>query len=131
MAGRGVRARRRPHPRAPAGQARCRPVLPRGPRPPWYTSQRENREVPTEEAAATYIEEILTTLPDELLGDLATVGGELRDKYDPSKGFVDEDDDEEPYDPWEDGANDPDVELRDTFDIFALRAKAAAKEKKA
>jgi hypothetical protein len=97
----------------------------------WYTSQRENREVPTEEAAATYIEEILTTLPDELLGDLATVGGELRDKYDPSKGFVDEDDDEEPYDPWEDGANDPDVELRDTFDIFALRAKAAAKEKKA
>ena len=97
----------------------------------WYTSQRENREVPTEEAAATYIEEILTTLPDELLGDLATVGGELRDKYDPSKGFVDEDDDEEPYDPWEDGANDPDVELRDTFDIFALRAKAAANEKKA
>ncbi len=97
----------------------------------WYTSQRENREVPTEEAAATYIEEILTTLPDELLGDLATVGGELRDKYDPSKGFVDEDDDEEPYDPWEEGANDPDVELRDTFDIFALRSKAAAKEKKA
>ena len=97
----------------------------------WYTSQRENREVPTEEAAANYISEILTTLPDELLGDLATIGGELRDKYDPSKGFVDEDDDDEPYDPWKDGANDPEVELRDTFDIFALRAKAAAKEKKA
>ncbi|MBK7819907.1 MAG: DUF4032 domain-containing protein [Tessaracoccus sp.] len=94
----------------------------------WYASQRENREVSTEDAATAYINEILTTLPDELLGDLATIGGELRDKYDPSKGFVDEDDDDEPYDPWEDGANDPDIEVMETFDINALRAKAAKKK---
>lgn len=95
----------------------------------WYTSQRENREVSTEDAATDYINEILTRLPDELLGDLATIGGELRDKYDPSKGFLDEDEEDEPYDPWEDGAADPEIELRDTFDINALRAKAAAKKK--
>ncbi|MDO5500972.1 MAG: DUF4032 domain-containing protein, partial [Propionibacteriaceae bacterium] len=90
----------------------------------WYQSQRENREVPTEDAASGYIHEILTTLPDEQLGDLQVVGGELANKYDPSQGYVDESEDK-PYDPWEDGANDPDLEVPMGFDIEALRAKAA------
>lgn len=96
----------------------------------WFQSQRENREVPTAEAAAGYIREILSTLPDEQMGTFDQVGGELRDKYDPSKGFVDEEDDVLPYDPWEDGANDPDIPVIAGFDIAALRAKAAAKQQK-
>ncbi|MHA7862390.1 DUF4032 domain-containing protein [Tessaracoccus sp. Y36] len=95
----------------------------------WYQSQRENREVPTADAASGYIHEILTTLPDEQLGDLQMVGGELANKYDPSHGFVD-DNEEKPYDPWEDSANAPDLELAATFDINALRAKAAKKKQK-
>ena len=97
----------------------------------WFQSQREQREVPTHEAAADYIKEILSTLPDERLGDLEPVtGGTLLDKYDPSKGFVDEDDNDKPFDPWEDAANDPETPLLQTFDIAALRAKAAKKAKK-
>ena len=94
----------------------------------WYQSQRENREVSTDEAAAGYIHEILSTLPDEELGDLQPVGGELVNKYDPSQGFIEENE-EKPYDPWEDGANDPDIPIVAGFDINALRAKAAAKDK--
>nr|WP_220490846.1 DUF4032 domain-containing protein [Tessaracoccus sp. MC1627] len=96
----------------------------------WYQSQRENREVPTTEAAAGYIQEVLTQLPDEQMANIDPVGGELANKYDPSHGYVD-DNDEKPYDPWEDGANDPDIPVVAGFDINALRAKAAKKPKKA
>jgi len=96
----------------------------------WFQSQREQREVHTEEATSGYINDILTELPDEHLGTLQPVGQELRNKYDPSQGFIDDDDDEVPYDPWEDGASDPDLPMRETFDINALRANAAKKEKK-
>ncbi|MDO5501477.1 MAG: DUF4032 domain-containing protein, partial [Propionibacteriaceae bacterium] len=91
----------------------------------WYQSQRENREVPTTDAASGYVHEVLSTLPDEELGNLQVLGGELANKYDPSQGFADDDEEEAPYDPWEDGASDPDLELAATFDINALRAKAA------
>ncbi|MEZ5086594.1 MAG: DUF4032 domain-containing protein [Tessaracoccus sp.] len=93
----------------------------------WFKSQHEHREVSTEEATSGYINDILTVLPDEHLGTLQPVGQELRNIYDPSQGFVDEDDDDVPYDPWEDAANDPEVPVHDTFDIAALRAKAASK----
>ena len=96
----------------------------------WYQSQRENREVPTTEAASGYIQEVLTQLPDEQMANIDPVGGELANKYDPSHGYVD-DNDEKPYDPWEDGANDPDIPVVAGFDINALRAKAAKKPKKA
>ena len=96
----------------------------------WYQSQRENREVPTTEAASGYIQEVLTQLPDEQMANIDPVGGELANKYDPSHGYV-EDNDEKPYDPWEDGANDPDIPVVAGFDINALRAKAAKKPKKA
>lgn len=93
----------------------------------WYQSQRENREVPTDEAATGYIHEVLTQLPDEEMVNVDPVGGELANKYDPSHGYVD-DNEERPYDPWEDEANDPEVPVMAGFDIAALRAKAAAKE---
>ena len=75
-------------------------------------------------------EEVLTQLPDEQMANIDPVGGELANKYDPSHGYVD-DNDEKPYDPWEDGANDPDIPVVAGFDINALRAKAAKKPKKA
>ena len=90
----------------------------------WYQSQRENREVSTQEAAVGYIADVLATLPDEHMGNVEPVGQELVNKYDPSHGFVD-DDYEKPYDPWEDEANDPEVPVMFGFDIEALRAKAA------
>lgn len=93
----------------------------------WYQSQRENREVPTDEAVTGYIHEVLTQLPDEEMVNVDPVGGELANKYDPSHGYVD-DNEEKPYDPWEDEANDPEVPVMAGFDIAALRAKAAAKE---
>ena len=95
----------------------------------WYQSQREHREVSTEEAADGYIHEILSNLPDEKLGDLQPMSGELVNKYDPSQGFI-EDEADKPYDPWEDEANAPDVPVVMGFDINALRAKAAAKQNK-
>ena len=90
----------------------------------WYQSQRENREVSIEEAATGYIADVLATLPDEHMSNVEPVGQELANKYDPSQGFVD-DQYEKPYDPWEDGANDPAIPVTFGFDIDALRAKAA------
>lgn len=91
----------------------------------WYQSQREHRSVPTLEAVHGYINDVLRGLPDEHLGALAPAGErELLNKYDPSQGFAD-DDDEPPYDPWEDAANDPELPLATGFDIEALRRKAA------
>lgn len=92
----------------------------------WYQSQREHREVSTEEAAAGYISDVLATLPDEHMSNIEPLGQELVNKYDPSQGFVDEEY-EKPYDPWEDEANAPDTPLTLGFDIDALRAKAAQK----
>ncbi len=94
----------------------------------WYKSQQAGHEIDTADAAVGYIDEVLSTLPDEQLGAADPTGHELRNIYDPSHGFVDEDDDEAPYDPWEDAANDPEVPVMAGFDIAALRAKAAAKQ---
>lgn len=92
----------------------------------WYQSQREDRSVPTEEAVNGYIHDILRKLPDEhMTGVQVPDDRELRNKFDPSQGFVDEDDETPPYDPWEDQANAPDLPLATGFDIDALRRKAA------
>ncbi len=96
----------------------------------WYQSQRENREVSLDEAAHGYIADVLTQLPDEQMGNIDPVGQELYNKFDPSQGFIEEDDEEAPYDPWEDGANDPDLPLAMGFDIEALRAKAAQQQER-
>ncbi len=91
----------------------------------WFQSQREQREVSTTDAAEGYVNDVLTALPDEIMGgDVARDSGrELHNKYDPSQGFADEDY-EAPYDPWEDAANDPDLPLSDHLDIDALRQAA-------
>lgn len=94
----------------------------------WYQSQRENRSVPTHEAVQGYINDVLRGLPDEHLGVFEPVGDrELVNRYDPSQGFADEENDEPPFDPWEDAANDPSLPLATGFDIDALRAKAKKK----
>ena len=96
----------------------------------WYQSQRENRSVPTQVAAAGYIHDVLRGLPDEHLGALApTEERELVNKYDPSHGFAD--DEEPPHDPWEDSAHDPSLPLAQGLDIDALRRKAAEKQRRA
>lgn len=92
----------------------------------WYQSQREHRNVPTIEAVQGYIHDVLRELPDEhMTGLQVPVEHELRNKFDPSHGFVDDEDDEPPYDPWEDQANHPDLPVSMGFDIDALRRKAA------
>lgn len=95
----------------------------------WYQSQRENREVGITEAAEGYVRDVLASLPDEQLSDMLHVGTELVNRYDPSQGFVEDGDDETPYDPWEDAANDPDLEVSTGFDIDALRRQAAERGK--
>lgn len=75
----------------------------------WYQSQREQREVPLTEAVQGYIEDVLKSLPDEDLSEdsvrLITADDtrQLINQYDPSQGFVD--DEQTPYDPWEDEAS--------------------------
>lgn len=94
----------------------------------WYQSQREHREVSITDAAAGYIADVLSSLPDEHMSNVNPVGQELQNKYDPSHGFVD-DDYEAPYDPWED--SDPDGAESASpfgFDINALRARAAERD---
>ncbi|WP_297743295.1 DUF4032 domain-containing protein [uncultured Tessaracoccus sp.] len=94
----------------------------------WYQSQREDRNVPTHEAVNGYIHDVLSELPDEQMGGLQTPSEhELRNKFDPSHGFVDDDDDDPPFDPWEDQANHPDLPVSMGFDIDALRRQAAQK----
>lgn len=93
----------------------------------WYQSQKERREVSMEEAAHGYIKDVLRKLPDEQLGNVVPVGHELRNKYDPSHGYAD-DDEPPPHDPWEDAASDPELPMAFGFDIEALRAKARQKD---
>ncbi|TRY20126.1 DUF4032 domain-containing protein [Tessaracoccus rhinocerotis] len=94
----------------------------------WYMSQRENHEVSIVEAASGYVADVLRTLPDEEMSNVMPVGQELLNKYDPSQGFAD-DEEEPPYDPWEDGANDPELPVSFGFDIEALRARERAKSR--
>ncbi len=93
----------------------------------WYQSEHEHREVPLIEATQGYIRDVLTSLPDEMLG-LAPPSDQrkLADPYDPSKGFVD-DDEPMPQDPWEVAADEQPPQ-EGFLDIDALRRKEATKE---
>lgn len=89
----------------------------------WYQSQREYRDVPLVEAAQGYVRDVLTNLPDEAEGTFAMPGErQLVNPFDPSQGYIDDAEDK-PYDPWEDGAADPDLPDLGFLDIAALRAK--------
>jgi Domain of unknown function (DUF4032) len=94
----------------------------------WFLSERAGAEVPIQKAAQSYIDTVLRRLPDEEVALSAVEAmGPLANPFDPSQGFAD-DEYEEPYDPWEDGAAAPGAEeelpATDYLDIAALRAKA-------
>ncbi len=89
----------------------------------WYASQHQNRAVPLMEAAAGYISDVLTRLPDEAVTSpaLGEEGGRrLLNPFDPSQGF-DDDDEAPPHDPWEDAVS-PSTPP-EHFDIRDLRAR--------
>ncbi|QCV95788.1 DUF4032 domain-containing protein [Acidipropionibacterium acidipropionici] len=100
----------------------------------WYQSQRENREVSHVEAAKGYVRDVLAKLPDEAMSAESVVpveGESIADQavhqmvnpYDPSLGYVEDQEDEPPYDPWEDAA--PADDAPQVLDMAALlRAKA-------
>jgi len=96
----------------------------------WFLSEQAGGEVPIEEAASGYMREILRQRPDEELAltSLSEPMGALANPYDPSQGFADDEEDR-PYDPWEDseessdGGPEPAV---DYLDISALRNRKAS-----
>ncbi|MEH0339082.1 DUF4032 domain-containing protein [Cutibacterium namnetense] len=98
----------------------------------WYESQRQQREVPHVEAAQGYVRDILAKLPDEAMSTESVVpvdgppthsGHELVNVYDPSLGYVEDEEEDAPYDPWEAHAEAIDVESAMRLDIDALRAR--------
>jgi Domain of unknown function (DUF4032) len=93
----------------------------------WFLSERAGAEVSMEEAAESYVNTVLRGLPDEEVAVSAMESERpLTNPFDPSQGFAD-DEQENPYDPWEDEAaesradEDPAAAY---LDIAALRAKA-------
>lgn len=88
----------------------------------WYASQREHREVPMLEAVHGYIADVLRALPDEVIAAAGQAEDrQLANPYDPSQGYVDEEEEPLPPDPWETGEQEA---VRPGFlDIDALRAR--------
>jgi Domain of unknown function (DUF4032) len=94
----------------------------------WFLSEAAGSEISMEEAAQAYMTTVLQGLPDEAIAVSAMESmGPLANPFDPSQGFVDEED-ETPYDPWEDEASTSRREEEQPaaayLDIAALRAKA-------
>jgi hypothetical protein len=93
----------------------------------WFLSEAAGSEISMEEAAQLYMTTVLQGLPDEAIAVSAMESmGPLANPFDPSQGFVDEED-EAPYDPWEDEATASKREEGQPatayLDIAALRAK--------
>jgi len=93
----------------------------------WFLSERAGAEVSMEEAAESYVNTVLRGLPDEEVA-VSAVESErpLTNPFDPSQGFAD-DEQEKPYDPWEDEAAESQADEESAaayLDIAALRAKA-------
>lgn len=96
----------------------------------WYASQREHREVPLVEATWGYIHDVLSGLPDEALSSTAEVeeaGRRLTNPYDPSQGFVDDDGEPMPEDPWETEASSP-ASPTGVLGIAELRRRATGSD---
>jgi hypothetical protein len=91
----------------------------------WFLSEAAGSEVSMEDAAQSYMNTVLLGLPDEALAVSAMESmGPLTNPFDPSQGFADEED-EKPYDPWEDESADTEEKPDAAYlDIAALRAKA-------
>jgi hypothetical protein len=92
----------------------------------WFLSEQAGHEVTMMEAIDSYVNTVLRSLPDEAIVSATGDGGPLlANPYDPSQGFAD-DDQEKPYDPWEDGDEAPasGPEASSGFlDIAALRRR--------
>jgi hypothetical protein len=93
----------------------------------WFMGEKAGREIPISEAAQSYMDDVLSNLPDEqiALSAMETMGP-LANPFDPSQGFVD-DETEKPYDPWEDDGEAPGEDepaATEYLDIAALRARA-------
>jgi hypothetical protein len=94
----------------------------------WFLSEAAGSEISMEEAAQLYMNTVLEGLPDEAIA-VSTMEsmGPVANPFDPSQGFVDEEQ-EKPYDPWEDEASASETEEEQPavayLDIAALRAKA-------
>ena len=90
----------------------------------WFMSEQAGAEISMEEAAQSYVNTVLRGLPDEKVAVSAMESERpLANPFDPSQGFADEED-EMPYDPWEDEAESSSEEEPAYFDIAALRARA-------
>lgn len=95
----------------------------------WYMSQRESREVPLVEATRGYVHDVLRTLPDEAMSSdtmmqVSTDDHRLANPYDPSLGYADETEADEPvHDPWEDEETAPAGNPTGFLDIEALRRR--------
>lgn len=92
----------------------------------WQESEKAGYEIPLLDAARSYVRTVLHRLPDEEL-EVPGVNemSRLENPYDPSEGFVDDDD--EPYDPWEESIE-PDSATAggaEWLDIDALRRGAS------
>jgi hypothetical protein len=94
----------------------------------WFMGEKAGRAIAIDEAAQSYVDDVLQNLPDEQIALSAMESmGPLANPFDPSQGFVDDEEDK-PYDPWEDGSEAPDEDeppAQDYLDISALRARAA------
>jgi hypothetical protein len=94
----------------------------------WFMGEKAGREIPIDEAAQSYMDDVLQNLPDEQIALSAMESmGPLANPFDPSQGFVDDETDK-PYDPWEDDGEAPgddEPPATDYLDIAALRAKSA------
>ncbi|HEU4907264.1 MAG TPA: DUF4032 domain-containing protein [Propionibacteriaceae bacterium] len=90
----------------------------------WFVSEQAGAEISMEEAAQSYVNTVLRGLPDEKVAVSAMESERpLANPFDPSQGFADEED-EVPYDPWEDETESGTEGEPAYFDIAALRAKA-------
>jgi tRNA A-37 threonylcarbamoyl transferase component Bud32 len=88
----------------------------------WFLSERAGAEISMEEAALSYVNTVLSGLPDEevTVSDMESTGPL------PSLGDLGDEEADKPYDPWEDdAANSEEQEPAQAYlDIAALRAKA-------
>ncbi|GAA1426921.1 DUF4032 domain-containing protein [Microlunatus lacustris] len=93
----------------------------------WFMGEKAGREIAIDEAAQSYMDDVLQNLPDEQIALSAMESmGPLANPFDPSQGFVDDEADK-PYDPWEDdgeGPGDDEPPATEYLDIAALRARA-------
>lgn len=93
----------------------------------WFASENAGHEIGMVDATKSYVRAVLEHLPDEQVevpgsGEI----GQLENPYDPSQGYLEDQDEDKPYDPWEDDVDESDAVPESSFlDIEALRRKAA------